>query len=124
MRALEPDRLLAPYRVEAGLQPKAAKYPNWESTGLDGHTAGHYLTALAQIWAATGDPEMKRRLDYMVEELAACQRANGNGYVGGDSGEPPALGGGRRGHASRRAVRDQRQMGALVQPAQAVRGAA
>ena len=86
VRALEPDRLLAPYRVEAGLQPKAPKYPNWESTGLEGHTAGHYLTALAQIWAATGDPEMKRRLDYMVEELAACQRANGNGYVGGIPG--------------------------------------
>src|SRR4051812_4876683 len=86
VRALEPDRLLAPYRVEAGLEPKAPKYPNWESTGLDGHTAGHYLTALAQIWAATGDPEMKRRLDYMVEELAACQRANGNGYVGGIPG--------------------------------------
>jgi DUF1680 family protein len=86
VRALEPDRLLSPYRVEAGLQPKAPKYPNWESTGLDGHTAGHYLTALAQIWAATGDPDMRRRLDYMVEELAACQRANGNGYVGGIPG--------------------------------------
>jgi DUF1680 family protein len=82
VRALEPDRLLAPYRTEAGLPPKAAKYPNWESTGLEGHSTGHYLTALAQIWAATGDPEMKRRLDYMVAELAACQRANGNGYVG------------------------------------------
>src|SRR5689334_18399838 len=65
VRALEPDRLLAPYRTEAGLAPKAAKYPNWESTGLEGHTTGHYLTALAQIWAATGDPEMKQRLDYM-----------------------------------------------------------
>ncbi len=82
IRALVPDRLLAPYLIEAGLAPKAAKYPNWESTGLEGHTAGHYLTALAQIWAATSDPEMKRRLDYMVAELAACQRANGNGYVG------------------------------------------
>jgi DUF1680 family protein len=82
VRALEPNRLLAPYRTEAGLPPKAPKYPNWESTGLEGHTTGHYLTALAQIWAATGDPEMKQRLDYMVAELDACQRANGNGYVG------------------------------------------
>ena len=82
IRALEPDRLLAPFLTEAGLAPKAAKYPNWESTGLEGHTTGHYLTALAQIWAATGDPEMKRRLDYTVAELAACQRSNGNGYVG------------------------------------------
>ena len=66
-----------------GPTPKAEQYPNWESTGLDGHTAGHYLTALAQAWAATGDAEVKRRLDYMVSELAECQRANGNGYVGG-----------------------------------------
>ena len=28
----------------------------------------------------------ERRLDYMVAELAACQRANGNGYVGGVPG--------------------------------------
>jgi len=82
LAALEPDRLLAPYRTEAGLDPKAGKYPNWESSGLEGHTAGHYLTALAQAWAATGDAEMKRRLEYMVAELAACQRAHGDGYVG------------------------------------------
>jgi DUF1680 family protein len=80
--ALEPDRLLAGFRLEAGLEPKVKKYPNWESSGLDGHTLGHYLTALAQLWAATGDVEMKRRLDYCVAELAACQAANGNGYVG------------------------------------------
>jgi len=81
--ALDPDRLLAPFRLEAGLPTKAPKYPNWESTGLDGHTAGHYLTALAQMWAATGDAECKRRLDAMVADLAECQRAGGNGYVGG-----------------------------------------
>jgi DUF1680 family protein len=82
IRSLEVDRLLAPFRTEAGLAAKGERYPNWESTGLQGHTAGHYLTALAQAWAATADAEAKRRLDYMVDELAACQRANGNGYVG------------------------------------------
>ena len=35
------DRLLAPFRKEAGLEPKAKPYPNWD--GLDGHVAGHYL---------------------------------------------------------------------------------
>ncbi len=77
------DRLLAPFRIEAGLEPKAQKYPNWESMGLEGHTAGHYLTALAQLWANTGDAECKRRLDAMVAGLAECQQAGGNGYVGG-----------------------------------------
>ena len=81
--ALDPDRLLAGFRLEAGLEPKAEKYGNWENIGLDGHTLGHYLTATAQMWAATGDAEMKRRLDYCVAELAVCQTANGNGYVGG-----------------------------------------
>ena len=86
LRALEPDRLLAPYRTEAGLKPRAQKYPNWESSGLDGHTAGHYLTALAQAWAATGESDMKERLDSMVAELGECQRAHGDGYVGGIPG--------------------------------------
>jgi beta-L-arabinofuranosidase (glycosyl hydrolase family 127) len=57
IRALEVDRLLAPFRSDAGLPKKAEPYPNWESSGLGGHTAGHYLTALAQAWAATGDAE-------------------------------------------------------------------
>ena len=82
LAALDMDRLLAPCRIEAGLPSPAAKYPNWESMGLDGHTAGHYLSALAQQ-AAQGDAEMRRRLDYMVAAMAACQRANGDGYVGG-----------------------------------------
>ena len=33
------DRLMAPYRKEAGLTPKAKCYPNWD--GLDGHVGGH-----------------------------------------------------------------------------------
>lgn len=81
LAALAVDRLVAPYRIEAALAPRAPKYPNWESMGLEGHTAGHYLSALAQE-AAQGDTEMRQRLDYMVNELAACQQANGDGYVG------------------------------------------
>ena len=34
---IDPDRLLAPYLKEAGLEPKADNYTNWENTGLDGH---------------------------------------------------------------------------------------
>ncbi len=82
------DRLIAPFRKEAGLPAKAALYPNWE--GLDGHIGGHYLTALAMNYAATGNAECKRRMDYMIAELKICQEANvknnpdwGKGYVGG-----------------------------------------
>lgn len=81
------DRLLAPYRKEAGLEPKAKAYPNWD--GLDGHVGGHYLTAMA-INAATGNDECRKRMEYMISELQACADANvknhpewGRGYVGG-----------------------------------------
>lgn len=87
--ALEPDRLLAPYFREAGLEAKAKPYGNWESSGLDGHTAGHYLSALATMIASGADTpegELKRRLDYMVSELGRCQNASSNGYVGGVPG--------------------------------------
>ena len=82
------DRLLAPFRKEAGLSQKAVSYSNWD--GLDGHVGGHYLSALAMTYASTGNTECKNRMDYIVAELAECQRANstnnadwGKGYIGG-----------------------------------------
>ena len=64
--ALETDRLLAPYLREAGLATKAKPYGNWESSGLDGHIGGHYLSALSLAVAATGDAELLRRLRYVL----------------------------------------------------------
>jgi DUF1680 family protein len=87
--ALEPDRLLAPYLREAGLEPKAKPYGNLESSGLAGHTGGHYLSALSTMIASgadTPDGELRRRLDYMISELERCQKASGDGYVGGVPG--------------------------------------
>ena len=86
MMAMEPDRLLAPFLREAGLNPRQPSYGNWESTGLDGHMGGHYLSALALMYAATGDAEVLRRLNYFVAELKRAQEANGDGYVGGIPG--------------------------------------
>ena len=81
------DRLLAGYRKEAGLPPKDSIYKNWD--GLDGHVAGHYLSALAMSYAATKNAECKVRMYYMIAELKVCQDANGfnnadwgKGYVG------------------------------------------
>jgi DUF1680 family protein/acetyl esterase/lipase len=82
------DRLLQPFLKEAGLPEKGARYTNW--AGLDGHVGGHYLSALAMNYAATGNTECKKRMDYMIAQLKACQDANttfnqdwGVGYVGG-----------------------------------------
>ncbi|WP_207533959.1 glycoside hydrolase family 127 protein [Desertivirga arenae] len=81
------DRLFAGYRKEAGLPSKAAIFQNWAD--LDGHVGGHYISALAINYAATGDMECKKRLDYIIGELKACQDANtstypdwARGYVG------------------------------------------
>ena len=84
--SLDADRLLAPFLREAGLPLKQPSYGNWESSGLDGHMGGHYLSALALMYAATGDSEIHRRLDYAVAELKRCQQANGDGYIGGVPG--------------------------------------
>lgn len=86
--AHNPDRLLAPFRREAGLAPKARPYGNWESIGLDGHTAGHYLSALSLMMASGADSngEFRRRLYYVVDQLEEIQKANGNGYLGGIPG--------------------------------------
>jgi len=81
--SLDPDRLAAPFFRESGLTPKAKPYGNWESMGLDGHTAGHYLTALAQTVAITGDKKVADRLNYMIDELKKCQDAAGDGFLGG-----------------------------------------
>ncbi|REC79236.1 glycosyl hydrolase [Chryseobacterium elymi] len=81
--SMDADRLLAPYLKEAGLKPKKENYPNWENTGLDGHIGGHYISALALMYASTGDPKIRQRLDYMIDELERCQNLSGNGYLSG-----------------------------------------
>ena len=85
--AYDTDRLLAPYLKAAGLPPKGESFSCWD--GLDGHVGGHYLTALAIHYAATGDERLKARMDYMVAELQRCADARGDGYVGGvPDGDP------------------------------------
>jgi len=80
---LDADRLMAPYLKGGGLTAKAENYPNWENTGLDGHIGGHYLSALAYMYAATGNTRIKERLDYSLSELKRAQDAAGDGYLGG-----------------------------------------
>tara|TARA_R110002050_G_scaffold93328_1_gene195093 strand:+ start:16806 stop:19163 length:2358 start_codon:yes stop_codon:yes gene_type:complete len=86
MLEMDVDKLLGPYLREAGLTPKAASYTNWENTGLDGHIGGHYLSALAMMYASTGDARMKERMDYMLSELKRAQDQHADGYLGGVPG--------------------------------------
>jgi len=82
LHKLEPDRFLHNFRVHAGLKPKGEVYGGWEADTIAGHSLGHYLTACSLIHTHTGDEECKRRVDYIVKELAECQAQAPDGYVG------------------------------------------
>ncbi len=78
---LEPDRLLHNFRINAGLPPKGEIYGGWEKLGVAGHTCGHYLSACSMMYRATGDATYRQRVDYIVSELAACQKKSPTGLV-------------------------------------------
>src|SRR5438132_9534130 len=81
---LQPERMLAYLRERAGLNPKAPGYGGWDGAGrqLTGHIAGHYLSAVSLMYAATWDRRFKQRADDMVTELENIQNAQGDGYIG------------------------------------------
>ncbi len=91
--SLEPDRMLAFYRKLAGLTPKAQGYTGWDAEGrqLTGHIAGHYLSAVSLMFAATGDARFKQRADYIVSELKAVQDQHGDGFAGALQGVKAAF---------------------------------
>jgi uncharacterized protein len=84
---LEPDRMLANFRSNAGLAPKAPVYGGWESVEpwiwirCHGHTLGHYLGAVASMYQSTGDARFAERADYITSELLECQKKRGDGLV-------------------------------------------
>lgn len=91
--ALEPDRMLAFYRKLAGLAPRAEGYTGWDAEGrqLTGHIAGHYLSAVSLMFAATGEARFKQRSDYLVSELKLVQDAHGDGFAGALQGVKTAF---------------------------------
>src|ERR1051325_8522536 len=65
---IDVDRLLEGYRKRPGRQI-------W-----DGEHVGKWLHAATLAWANTGDPELRKKLDYVAAELPKCQLADG--YLG------------------------------------------
>lgn len=86
--SLDPDRMLAAYRTQAGLPTTAKPLTGWDGTGrnLTGHIAGHHLSAVSLMYQATGDVRFKQRADVLVAGLADVQRKNGDGYCGAIEG--------------------------------------
>lgn len=84
LMSLSADKLLSAFRTTSGLTAKDTVYGGWENTEIRGHTLGHYLSAISTAYAnASGQSkaDIKERLDYIIDELALVQEANGNGYV-------------------------------------------
>jgi DUF1680 family protein len=78
----QPDRFLAKFRMETGLEPKAEHYHGWEDNTIAGHSLGHYLSACALMYQTSGDDRFLDQVNYIVDELEACQLADGDGYIG------------------------------------------
>jgi len=82
--SLATDRLLYSFRLTAGITSSAKPFGGWEEPKgeLRGHFAGgHYLSAVAFAYSSSGNDVLRARGDEMVTALAACQKANGNGYL-------------------------------------------
>ena len=88
MLRLTRENLMRNYLFEAGLWADDdldhSIHGGWESPtcALRGHFTGHYLSAAAMIYNATGDEEIKGRADAMVDDLARCQAEHGDGWAG------------------------------------------
>lgn len=83
--SLDLDRLVAPYRVAAELPAKAPAYPGWETENLPGVALAFYLSGLSRLYATTGKAEYGTRIQYLLDELEACQKRC-DGYLLGTTG--------------------------------------
>jgi uncharacterized protein len=83
LNSLPEDRLVHNFRVTAGLPSSAEPLGGWEDPKceLRGHFTGHFLSASALTYAATGDDAVKAKGDAIVADLAQCQQKFGDGYL-------------------------------------------
>jgi uncharacterized protein len=84
LRSLPPDRLLHTFRITASIPTTAQPLGGWEAPDceLRGHYAGgHYLSACALMYAASGDEDLKHNANSVVDGLDKCQSALKSGYL-------------------------------------------
>lgn len=78
IRTYDERRFLVLFNSVAGRSNTSDLEPpgGWEDGGLlSGHWTGHYMSALSQAYADQGETIFKSKLDWMVKELAACQKS-------------------------------------------------
>lgn len=80
LKSLDADRLLKGFCNIGGVESSASLYGGWENSAIKGHTLGHYLTAVSQAFATSGDLELKAISYHIVDVLAQCQNAE-TGYL-------------------------------------------
>ena len=81
--ALDTERLVRNFRINAGLPSPGEPLGGWEAPNceLRGHFVGHYMSACAQMYAATGEERYKEKGQAVVRALGQCQEKLGNGYL-------------------------------------------
>lgn len=83
---LNPDKLLSPCYSALGKIPKEETYGGWEKQQIQGHSLGHYLSALSGFVYQTKNSEAQKKLNYTVECIKSIQREDG--YFGGIPSTP------------------------------------
>ena len=76
LKVMDADRMLYNFRTAFGQDTKGAQpLTGWEEPSglLRGHSTGHFMSALAQAYASTGDETYRDKLDYMVTEMRKLQ---------------------------------------------------
>ncbi len=82
--SIDTDRLLHGFRTSAGVwagleggYDEVDKLGGWESLDceLRGHTTGHIMSALAYLYAATGEERYRTKADSLVRGIAGVQEA-------------------------------------------------
>ena len=86
--SLEPKKLLQNYYYEAGINVPGIQWfenihQGWESPNcqLRGHFLGHWLSAAAITVANKQDAVLKAKINFIIEEIERCQKANGGKWA-------------------------------------------
>jgi uncharacterized protein len=81
--ALDNDRLLKVYRQRAGMPAPGSDMGGWYDTDgfVPGHSLGQYISGLARIGAATGDPACATKVAELVRGFGATLGADNQSII-------------------------------------------